>query len=57
MLDKNILDGLEIIELGSSREGIGEKLEKVHIYIKQLYQENKALGDRLAKLEARLNEK
>lgn len=57
MLEKNTLDGMEVIEINSPREDIGKKLEKVHIHIKQLYQENKALGERLAKLEARLNEK
>jgi hypothetical protein len=52
-------DGLEILEVGAHRKGIVEELEKAHIYIEQLYeqnkkleQQNKALEERLEKVEA-----
>ncbi len=58
-IDEN---GMEIVEIGSYRKGIVEELEKAHIYIEQLKDENEAiikhnhaLESRLTKLEARLN--
>jgi len=50
-VDKN---GMEIVEVGSHRRGIVEELEKAHIYIEQLHKQNKALEERLMKLEADL---
>lgn len=54
--------GQEIVEVGAHRKGIVEELEKAHIYIEQLKDENEAikkhnqtLEARLAKLEARFN--
>ena len=54
--------GLEIIEIGSHRQGMLEELEKAHIYIAQLHQglrdkDSKldALTDRLQRLEAQFN--
>ncbi|MDH4238508.1 MAG: hypothetical protein OEW48_02990 [Phycisphaerae bacterium] len=44
-------DGREILEVGAHRRGIVEELEKAHIYIEQLYKQNKALETRLVKLE------
>ncbi len=52
-VDKN---GIEILEIGAHRKGIVQELEKAHIYIEQLHQQNKTLEKRLAKLEARLSE-
>ncbi|MBT6051732.1 MAG: hypothetical protein HOG49_33430, partial [Candidatus Scalindua sp.] len=62
-IDEN---GLEIIEVGSHRKGMLEELEKAHIYIEQLNNQNRALearleqqrdifDARLAKLEALIN--
>lgn len=58
--DKN---GLEIVEVGAHRKGIVEELEKAHIYIGQLHGKNKELEDknraienRLAKLEGIIND-
>ena len=48
-LDEN---GREILEVGAHRRGIVEELEKAHIYIEQLHKQNKALEERLVKLEA-----
>ena len=55
-------NGMEIVEVGSHRKGIVEELEKAHIYISQLKDENEAIKEhnqnlevRLAKLEARFN--
>ena len=48
--------GQEIVEVGSHRKGIVEELEKAHIYIEQLSKQNKALEERLARLEARFSE-
>ncbi len=50
-------DGLEIVEIGSYRKGIVEELEKAHIYIEQLYNQNKLLEERLSKMESLLGEK
>lgn len=48
-------DGLEIIEVGSHRKGMLEELEKAHIYIEQLHNQNRVLEARMAKLEAMIN--
>lgn len=44
-------NGNEIVEIGSHRKGIVEELEKAHIYIEQLNNQNKELKARLEKLE------
>jgi len=48
-------DGLEIIEVGSHRKGMLEELEKAHIYIEQLHNQNRILEARMAKLESMIN--
>ncbi len=46
--------GLDVVEMGSHRRGIVEELEKAHLYIEQLNQENKELKSRLDALETLL---
>lgn len=48
-------NGMEIVEVGSHRKGIVEELEKAHIYIEQLHNQNKTLEKRVAKLEGLIN--
>jgi len=43
--------GREIIEIGSHHRGIVEELEKAHIYIEQLHNQNKTLEERVTALE------
>ncbi|MGR3178785.1 MAG: hypothetical protein ACUZ8E_12085 [Candidatus Anammoxibacter sp.] len=50
-------NGMEIVEVGSHRKGMVEELEKAHIYIEQLHEQNKAMELRLAKVEALLSTK
>ncbi len=47
-LDEN---GQEIVEVGAHQRGIVEELEKAHIYIEQLHNQNKALEERITSLE------
>ena len=43
--------GQEIVEVGAHHKGIVEELEKAHIYIEQLHENNKALEEKIAKLD------
>ncbi len=49
--------GQEIIEVGAHRKGIVEELEKAHIYIEQLNQENKRLNEKLNQQNKIMKEK
>jgi hypothetical protein len=44
-------NGQEIVEVGAHQRGIVEELEKAHIYIEHLLNQNKALEERVAALE------
>ncbi|MGA1826458.1 MAG: dockerin type I repeat-containing protein [bacterium] len=44
-------NGIEIVEVGAHRKGIVEELEKAHIYIDQLHEQNKTLHARISALE------
>jgi hypothetical protein len=48
-------EGNEIIEIGTHQRGIVEELEKAHIYIHRLNQQNKDMKNRLKKLEHAFN--
>ncbi|PIE03335.1 MAG: hypothetical protein CSA81_02725 [Acidobacteria bacterium] len=45
-------DGSKRVELGQQRRGIIEELEKAHIYIQQLHQQNQALQKQFKALQA-----